>query len=102
MGSEQERRLAASEAIARQENEGRSAWFAGHRTVTFRCECSDPACGESIGLIREEYETVRRSDRRFFVAPNHDIVGAENIVVRNPHYWVVEKSSAPGAEEIAS
>jgi hypothetical protein len=89
--SETERRVAFNEATFREINEG----VRGERPdgrLSFRCECGRLGCNRLIALSRDEYEGVRRSPRRFFMLPGHEIPEFEQVVERRDRYTVVEKN----------
>lgn len=60
-------------------------------TDTFRCECGDAGCVDSIELTRSEYESVRGYATRFAVAPNHENPESDRVVSENVRYAVIEK-----------
>jgi hypothetical protein len=94
-----ERSLAHNEAIVRRINEAieRGTW-PGEETKLgrFRCECSHVGCAEMLELSHEAYEQIRRSSRRFIVAPGHEIEGVDAVVDRRNGYLVVEKRGEAG------
>lgn len=55
------------------------------------CECSNPACAESLQITPEEYEAVRASPARFVVIDGHQLPEVERVVEGNDRYIVVEK-----------
>ena len=55
------------------------------------CECSNPACAESLEISAVEYEGVRTEGARFVVVPGHERDEVERVVNGNSHYLVVEK-----------
>lgn len=60
------------------------------------CECANDACAERIAMSVEEYETIRDSGARFFVAPGeiHVWPDIERVAERRMGYWIVEKNGA--------
>lgn len=58
------------------------------------CECSDPACAESLEITPEEYEAVRANPARFVVRQGHELLEVERVVDGNGRYLVVEKRGA--------
>jgi hypothetical protein len=80
-------RIAANEANARQLNERFGMGF-------FTCECGDAHCHEVIRVPLEVYRSVRADDRRFVIAPGHDIPEMEDLVVRRERWAVVRKHDA--------
>ena len=65
----------------------------------FVCECSNPACAESLEIRPEEYERVRGNGARFVVLAGHQLPEVERVVQGNDRFLVVEKIGA--AAEIA-
>lgn len=63
------------------------------------CECSDPACAESLEITAQEYEAVRADPARFVVLDGHQLPDVERVVDRNGRYLVVENIGT--AAEIA-
>jgi hypothetical protein len=57
------------------------------------CECADESCIELVSMSLSEYEAVRASGNRFFVAPDdsHLWPDVERVVERTERYWIVEK-----------
>jgi hypothetical protein len=56
----------------------------------FICECSDPACTESLEVSAGEYEAVRADGARFLVLSGHQIPELERVVDGNGRFLVVE------------
>ncbi len=99
-----EQRIAHNEVVFREVNEGisRGRWPGeGAEPVAFRCECGELGCSRMIELTAAEYEEVRASPRRFFVARAHEVPGVEDVVAIHEGYLVVEKrdEAARVAEE---
>lgn len=63
----------------------------------FVCECSDPACAESLEIAPAEYERVRQDGARFVVLRGHELPEVERVVDGNARFLVVEKIG-PAAE----
>jgi len=57
----------------------------------FVCECGDATCREPIQMSREDYQSIRRNDRLFFVKPGHEKPDAETVIERGKDWYVVEK-----------
>jgi hypothetical protein len=57
----------------------------------FICECSDPACTESLEVSAGEYEAVRANGARFLILSGHQIPEVERVVDGNGRFLVVEK-----------
>jgi hypothetical protein len=58
------------------------------------CECSDPACAESLEITPSEYERVRAHGARFVVRSGHQLSEVERVVEDNGRFLVVEKLGA--------
>ncbi|MDX6411866.1 MAG: two-component system, sensor histidine kinase and response regulator [Gaiellaceae bacterium] len=56
------------------------------------CECSRRDCSSTLMLTPDFYRTVRRNERHFFVAPGHELPGAQHVVVRYTGFAVVEQN----------
>ena len=59
-------------------------------TCRFRCECDDPACGDTVSLTRCEYELVRASPTRFVIMADHEDPQIEHLVAENARFAIVE------------
>ena len=97
--------VARNDAIFREANEGieRAAQqLGGAERVPFICECADLSCRDVVRLTLPEYDDVRSSPIRFFVAAGHELVGTEleEVIARRPGYVVVEKRA--GAAPLAA
>jgi hypothetical protein len=57
------------------------------------CECGKAGCSEVIAISALEYQGLRERNIWFLIAPSdeHFFPEAERIVVKNGHYWLVEK-----------
>lgn len=84
-------RLAANEARFREINESAQPQRRSRGTGRFVCECADRGCMAWLDVPLEEYALVRQNERRFIVAPTHEIPGAETVVERKDGYFVIEK-----------
>jgi hypothetical protein len=87
-------RYAANEAAYRRMNERIRSYKerSDHaEPMAYRCECAEGACIDPIQVSLDEYGRIRRHDRRFIIAPDHDAPDLERVVERHPRYWVVEK-----------
>lgn len=62
-----------------------------HSNMTFRCECDDRDCTESIQMSTEEYQKVHRKTRYFVVVPSHVRVDLEEIITSFSNYVLVGK-----------
>lgn len=91
--------IARNEAIFREVNETIEAgrWPGEERApIAFRCECGELGCNRLIELTSPEYEEIRSHPRRFFIAPDHEMPEAEDIVERREHYVIVQKREQAG------
>jgi hypothetical protein len=93
---ERETRLAETEVLFREVNEGIAA--AAERLevdeALFVCECSDVDCVHRITARLDDYDAVRKEPTHFLLAPGHEAVAFERVVRRRRGYWVVEKVEA--------
>ena len=99
MREETQRSVARNEVLFRETNEAieRGQWPGEpDKVVRFRCECSQPDCGEAVEVSLAEYERVRESPRRFLVVRGHEVPEIETVVERADMFAVVEKDDAAG------
>jgi hypothetical protein len=102
---EAQRRVARNEVLFRDTNEAieRGQWPGEpEKVVRFRCECSQPDCGEALQVMLAEYERVRDFPRRFLVAVGHDVPEIETVLSANDRFAVVEKRDAAGDLAVAT
>jgi hypothetical protein len=93
MNPDRKERIAKTEALFRNVNEGiaeASERFDGDETY-FICECGDPYCTHRIEVPLREYERVREDPARFVVQPGHVKEDVEQVVKRRRGYAVIEK-----------
>jgi PAS domain S-box-containing protein len=76
-------------------NEGRPE---REEIISVVCECAHTACVELIDIPREAYESIRDSDRCFFVIPGHQVERVEDVLERRERFWVVSKRGEAGIE----
>jgi len=90
---EREAKLAETEVLFREVNEGIAA--AAERLeadeASFVCECSDVSCVHRILAPLDDYERIRQESTHFLLAPGHEAAVLERVVRRRPGYEVVEK-----------
>lgn len=90
---DKETRMAETEALFREVNEGIAA--AAERfdadEAEFVCECSDASCAHRVEVRLDEYERVRADPTHFLLVPGHEAVHVERIVRHRGGYAVVEK-----------
>lgn len=94
-----EARLAHNEVIFRGVNEAieqQAIEFGTLEDYEFICECSSTACVDRITLSISDYENVRGSGTRFFVALGHEDIEVELVVETRPTFLIVEKDGAAG------
>jgi hypothetical protein len=99
-----EERIAHNESWSRSLNERRAEWVSDRQVMQgFRCECWQDDCAERILLSVEDWGTARAEPNRFAVAPDHVAPDIEVVVMKHPHFWLVEKQGVAGdvAEEHA-
>lgn len=84
MNLERKERIARNETRSRDLNER----FGLGRFV---CECGDLTCTEVIRLPLEIYRSIRADERRFLIAPGHDVPQMEDVVIERPRWAVVRK-----------
>jgi len=80
-------RYARNETMARDVNER----FGFRR---FTCECGDANCETVIEIPLAIYQSIRADDRRFLVAPGHEMPEMEDLIVRHADWAVVRKYDA--------
>ena len=96
MPEEFRERVARNQSAYRKVNEGIRAGRPDDVDVTapFVCECAILGCTELVELTVGEYESVRRSERRFVIAPGHEIPDAERTVGETEEgALIIEKDS---------
>jgi hypothetical protein len=59
------------------------------------CECDRAECNSGFEVEAGDYETVRKSGRRFMVAPGHEGL-AEDLISTGETYFVIEKLGQQG------
>jgi hypothetical protein len=59
--------------------------------MTFRCECDDEACDETILMSSEEYQQVHHKTRHFVVVRSHVRVDLEEVISTFNNYVLVGK-----------
>ena len=55
------------------------------------CECSNVNCITKLSLPIKERQSLRQNDRQFIIAPGHEDLSLEQVVLQTPNYLVVEK-----------
>jgi hypothetical protein len=87
-------REARNEARFRNQNEwieATSGSFGADPQMAFICECGDDACGETVSLTKDEYESVRSIANRFLIVTNHENPEGEQVVSEGSRFAVIEK-----------
>jgi hypothetical protein len=102
VNDEQVRRRARNEALFRGLNEEINRvesdnGLHANDPIDFVCECSSAACMKVVSVPREEYEAVRESPSTFIVAPGHEEVSIEDVIVSHGGFSVVEKRGEAAA-----
>lgn len=69
----------------------KSTRLSEHADMTFRCECDDRTCEETIQLSTEEYTHVHSKTKHFVVVPAHVRLDLEKIITSFNAYVLVEK-----------
>lgn len=95
-----EERIARNDATFRAANEQIADYAGDHgfvEQVPFICECATESCLMVVDLSLGEYEEVRSSPTRFFVAPGHQVSeGHVDMVDDRDRYVLVEKNGRAG------
>ena len=95
-------RAAKNQSLFREINERILDLNAAFSAVTtmgeWVCECANESCIAPVEMSSEEYEAIRATPRRFFVAPTDEHVwpDVEDVVARGSRYWTVEKRGVAG------
>lgn len=64
----------------------------GHASaISFVCECSARECAQPVVMALSDYYEVHRAPQQFVTAPGHDVPAIEDVVRREPGWWVVRK-----------
>ena len=99
-----EERIARNDATFRAANEQIAEYASDHDfadQVPFICECATESCLVVVDLSLAEYEEVRSSPTRFFVAPGHQgSEGDVSMLDDRERYVLIEKGGRAG--EIAT
>jgi len=91
--------LARNEILFRTLNEnigGLAATLSGDTPYEFICECSTEGCFERLSLTLQQYERVRADGSHFLLAPGHEEIDVERVVVVLDDYVVVQKQGVAG------
>jgi hypothetical protein len=95
-----EERIARNDSTFREANEkiARAASeYERIEHVPFICECATESCTVIVNLSLAEYEEVRSSPTRFFVAPGHQASeGLVRLLEDRESYVVLEKEGRAG------
>ncbi len=65
--------------------------LAEHLDMSFRCECDDDACIETILMSAEEYQRVHHKTKYFVVVPGHVAPDLEEVITSFSSYAQVAK-----------
>ena len=95
-----EERIARNDSTFRAANEQIAGYAGDHgfvEQVPFICECATESCLTIVDLSLAEYEEVRSSPIRFFVAPGHQgSEGDVSMLEDRDRYLLVEKDGRAG------
>jgi hypothetical protein len=95
-----EERIARNDSTFRAANEKIAAYAGDHGFVDqlpFICECATESCLAVVDLSLTEYEEVRSSPTRFFVAPGHQgSEGELGMLDDRDRYLLIEKGGRAG------
>jgi hypothetical protein len=93
--SEEEKRAALNQAVARDANETVEdlavAWDPPANAIDIRCECARTNCRETLRVSLTEYEAVRDHPRQFLVVPEHIDERIDRLLGYVRSYALVEK-----------
>jgi diguanylate cyclase (GGDEF)-like protein len=89
-GFERVLRMVANEQATRDRNDVRVAGAQGS-IFELQCECGTENCASIIRVPADVYRSVRALDRRYVVAPGHEIADIEAVLSPTARYTVVEK-----------
>src|SRR3954454_8158615 len=65
----------------------------------FVCECTSDECLKAVELTMHEYEAAHMCPNWFAVCPGHILADdGGDVLLREPHFWVVEMRALPGGE----
>jgi hypothetical protein len=96
----QKERIARNDSTFRAANEEIAAYANKHEfaeRVPFICECATESCMTVVNLSLAEYEEVRSTPTRFFVAPGHQgSEGTVSMLADRDRYVLVEKGGRAG------
>jgi len=59
-------------------------------TFSFRCECGDPQCRDTVNTTRAEYEDVRALGSRFLIVDRHENPEICRVVSVRARFAIVE------------
>jgi len=91
--SSREERLARNEVLFRSVNE-RIAELANDQledVLHILCECARVGCETMITVPVDDYDRVRKHQRRFLLKPGHADPAIEDVVERHEEYDIVQK-----------
>ena len=95
MPSKRKARIAMNEVMFRAANERAADWEERHPqpedVELYQCECASLECRDKVGLLKADYERVRRDPTQFFVLPGHETPDAETVVESHEGWLVVQK-----------
>lgn len=69
-----------------------AAWSSPEHLFDFQCECGKiRGCSGRVMMTRADYERVRTQRDRFAVVPGHETIEIEDVVERDPGFFIVDK-----------
>jgi hypothetical protein len=106
------RRTAKNEVFFRQQNENIERGFEQIRTMAaednqesflhtgdplihFYCECADEDCRQRVPVKQSVYNAIHKQRDQFIIVPGHDVPDIEDVIDRQPTYYVVRKHVIP-------
>lgn len=101
--NERARRIGRNEAIFREVNEqieqlNDRFHAVGNDVLQLVCECGSLECAEQLAVPLRVYEGARADSTLFVIKPGHEIPDVEDVVSREPDYFVVRKHEGDAAE----
>jgi hypothetical protein len=102
---ERARRIGKNEALFREVNDRIEGVTESLQVTTgdlsILCECGDDSCLEQVEVSLPEYERIRADPALFFIRHGHEEPDVEDVVEKEPGYYIVRKRSG-GPAEIAT
>lgn len=86
-----EKQLGLLKDIATEEGKQHLIHDEGDTLFHFYCECSDENCQSRIALTLTDYVSIHKKRDQFTILPRHDVPSIEEIIHKQPEYWIVKK-----------